>query len=82
LAPTVHAWQDRVWKPARLENGVEIMVPQFIKAGELIRLDVRFMDASPISLPVDSDHEELKLDLASILAVLRVLASEPAGGES
>lgn len=39
-APPVHAQQDSTWKPARLENGLEIMVPQFIKAGEVIRLDV------------------------------------------
>jgi elongation factor P len=39
-APPVHAQQDSNWKPARLENGVEIMVPQFIKAGDAIRLDV------------------------------------------
>lgn len=39
-APPVHAQQDSTWKPARLDNGVEIMVPQFIKAGDAIRLDV------------------------------------------
>ena len=38
--PPVHAQQDTTWKAARLENGVEIMVPQFIKAGDAIRLDV------------------------------------------
>jgi elongation factor P len=38
--PPVHAQQDSTWKPARLENGVEIMVPQFIKAGDNVRLDV------------------------------------------
>jgi elongation factor P len=46
-APPVHAQQDSTWKPARLENGVEIMVPQFIKSGDLIRLDVanlRYME--------------------------------------
>jgi len=38
---------DSVWKPARLESGVEILVPQFIKNGDLIRLDVanmKYMD--------------------------------------
>lgn len=40
-APPVHAQQDSTWKAARLENGVEIMAPQFIKAGDLIRLDVQ-----------------------------------------
>ncbi|HSB15942.1 MAG TPA: elongation factor P [Bryobacteraceae bacterium] len=39
-APPVHAQQDSTWKPSVLENGVEIMVPQFIKVGDLIRLDV------------------------------------------
>lgn len=46
-APPSHAQVDSVWKPARLESGVEIMVPQFIKNGELIRLDVanmKYMD--------------------------------------
>lgn len=38
-APPVHAQQDSTWKAAVLENGVEIMVPQFIKSGDLIRLD-------------------------------------------
>ncbi|MBI4874510.1 MAG: elongation factor P [Acidobacteria bacterium] len=39
-APPVHAQQDSTWKPAKLETGVEIMVPQFIKTGDLVRLDV------------------------------------------
>jgi len=46
-APPVHQQQDNTWKPARLENGVEVMVPQFIKTGDVIRLDVanlRYMD--------------------------------------
>jgi elongation factor P len=46
-APPVHAQQDSNWKPATLENGVEIMVPLFIKGGDLIRLDLnalRYMD--------------------------------------
>lgn len=30
---------DLVYKPAALENGTEIMVPQFIGAGEIIRLE-------------------------------------------
>lgn len=40
-APPVHAQQDSTWKTALLENGVEIMVPQFIKAGDVIRLNVQ-----------------------------------------
>jgi len=46
-APAVHQQQDNTWKTARLENGVEIMVPQFIKAGDLVRIDVgnlRYVD--------------------------------------
>jgi elongation factor P len=46
-APPVHAQQDSTWKTALLENGVEIMVPQFIKTGDLIRLDLvnhKYMD--------------------------------------
>jgi len=39
-APPAHAQQDSTWKPARLDNDVEIMVPQFIKVGDVIRLDV------------------------------------------
>ncbi|HUJ49417.1 MAG TPA: elongation factor P [Bryobacteraceae bacterium] len=45
--PPVHQQQDSTWKPAQLENGVEVMVPQFIKAGDAIRLDMntlKYMD--------------------------------------
>lgn len=45
--PPVHAQQDSTWKGARLENGVEVMVPQFIKIGDMIRLDMqnlKYMD--------------------------------------
>jgi elongation factor P len=45
--PPVHAQQDSTWKAARLDNGVEIMVPQFIKIGDMIRLDldtVKYME--------------------------------------
>jgi elongation factor P len=31
---------DNVWKEARLENGVTVMVPPFIDVGETIRVDV------------------------------------------
>ncbi len=40
-APPSHAHEDSTWKPARLENGIEIMVPQFIKTGDMIRLDMQ-----------------------------------------
>ena len=46
-APPVHAQQDSTWKIAKLANGVEIMVPQFIKTGDAIRLDMatlKYMD--------------------------------------
>ncbi len=46
-APPVHQQTDSVWKTARLDNGLEIMVPQFIKTGDVIRLDVaglKYMD--------------------------------------
>jgi elongation factor P len=39
--PPVHQQQDNTWKQAVLENGIEVMVPQFIKIGDLIRLDVQ-----------------------------------------
>jgi len=45
-APPIHQ-TDGAWKPASLENGVEVMVPPFIKNGDLIRLDMgnlRYMD--------------------------------------
>jgi elongation factor P len=40
-APPAHAHEDSTWKPARLDNGVEIMVPQFIKNGDIVRLDMQ-----------------------------------------
>ncbi|OPZ80319.1 MAG: Elongation factor P [bacterium ADurb.Bin429] len=46
-APPVRQQADSTWKPARLENDVEVMVPQFIKNGDIIRLDMtslRYMD--------------------------------------
>lgn len=39
-APATHAQQDSTWKEAKLDNGVEIMVPQFIKTGDVIRLEM------------------------------------------
>lgn len=45
--PPVHAQQDSTWKTATLENGVDVIVPQFIKTGDVIRLDVdtlRYVD--------------------------------------
>jgi len=39
-APPVHQQQDNTFKYATLENGVETMVPQFIKPGEIVRIEV------------------------------------------
>jgi len=43
-APPVHNQQDSTWKEADLGNSVQIMVPQFIKTGDVIRLDVQKME--------------------------------------
>lgn len=46
-APPVHQQADANFKPARLENGVEVLVPQFVKTGDFIRLDLetlKYMD--------------------------------------
>jgi elongation factor P len=39
-AQPVHQQQDNTYKSATLENGGELMVPQFIKPGETIRVEV------------------------------------------
>jgi elongation factor P len=39
-AEPVHNQQDNVMKSATLENGMEILVPQFIRPGESIRVEV------------------------------------------
>ena len=36
----VHQHQDNTYKYATLENGMEVMVPQFIKPGEIVRIEV------------------------------------------
>ena len=46
-AQPVHQQQDNTYKSAALENGLEIMVPQFIKPGEIVRVEVatgRYVD--------------------------------------
>lgn len=46
-APPMHQQQDATFKPAKLENGAEVMVPQFIKSGDMIRLaaaSMKYMD--------------------------------------
>jgi len=39
-AEPVHQQQDNTYKYATLENGMEVMVPQFIRPGEVVRIDV------------------------------------------
>jgi len=39
-AQPVHQQQDSTLKPATLENGMEVLVPQFVKPGETVRIDV------------------------------------------
>ena len=36
----MHMQADSAFKPAKLANGVEVMVPQFVKSGDWIRLDL------------------------------------------
>ena len=46
-APPTHQQQDSTFKPAKLANGVEVMVPQFVKTSDVIRLDpqtLKYMD--------------------------------------
>jgi elongation factor P len=42
-APPLHQQQDNTLKPAKLTNGMEIMVPQFVKPGDAIRVDMQAM---------------------------------------
>jgi len=37
--PGIREGQDNTLKPATLENGLEIMVPQFIETGDMVRVD-------------------------------------------
>lgn len=39
-APPQHQQADSTFKAARLENGLEVMVPQFVKTGDGIRLNL------------------------------------------
>lgn len=46
-APPAHQQQDTTWKIAEMENGLKIMVPQFIKSGDMVRIEVeklRYVD--------------------------------------
>ena len=50
-APPMHAQTDSAFKRAVLGNGVEVMVPQFVKTGDMIRLDLvtmKYMDRSKV----------------------------------
>jgi len=40
-APPVRGGSDATWKPARLETGLEIMVPLFLDKGERVRVDTQ-----------------------------------------
>ncbi|CAF0705086.1 elongation factor P [Candidatus Methylacidithermus pantelleriae] len=40
-APPIRGASDATWKPARLQGGLDIMVPPFIRTGEKIRVDTR-----------------------------------------
>jgi elongation factor P len=42
-APPLHQQHDTNLKPARTSNGIEVMVPQFIKTGDIIRVDLQTM---------------------------------------
>ncbi len=39
-AQPVHQQQDNTYKDATLENGLEVLLPQFIKPGEIVRIEV------------------------------------------
>ncbi|MGH9425046.1 MAG: elongation factor P [Terriglobia bacterium] len=39
-AQPVHQQQDNTYKYATLENGLEVMVPHFIRPGEIVRVEV------------------------------------------
>ena len=45
--PGIRGGQDNTMKPATLENGVEILVPQFVESGDAVRIDtgkVKYVD--------------------------------------
>lgn len=45
--PGIRGGQDTTMKPATLENGIEILVPQFVETGETVRIDtekVKYID--------------------------------------
>jgi len=42
-APPLHQQADTNFKTAKLENGIDVLVPQFVKTGDLIRLNIETM---------------------------------------
>jgi elongation factor P len=40
-APPIRGGSDSTWKPAKLETGLEIMVPLFLAPGEVVRVDTQ-----------------------------------------
>ncbi len=45
--PGIRGGQDNTMKPATLENGIEVLVPQFVVSGEVVRVDtdkVKYID--------------------------------------
>lgn len=50
-APPIHGSADSTWKPATLESGLQVMVPQFVKTGDVIRLstaELKYMDRAKV----------------------------------
>jgi elongation factor P len=50
-APPIHQQPDSSFKPALLENGAKIMVPLFIKTGDVIRVDLQAMKYMDRAVP-------------------------------
>jgi elongation factor P len=38
-APPIRGSSESTWKPAKVETGLEIMVPLFIATGDMVRVD-------------------------------------------
>lgn len=49
--PGIRGGQDNTMKPALLENGLEVLVPQFVETGDTVRVDTekaRYIDRIPL----------------------------------
>ncbi len=57
---------DGAWKPARLENGLEIMVPLHIAPGEVIRVDTHQRKYPPGEWPKEYCTVRHEIDAARI----------------